>query len=299
MNRLDQIKVHPYANSFGAEITGVNFASLVSEEIRTYLEELWHTYLVLVFRKQNLTQKQHLAAARLFGDLHVSAAKAYHKKAGIEEVLTAQFPEISIVHNLDKEGNPVAENRGLGSGIVPWHSDNSYVECPPAGSLLYGIAVSPTGGETCFADQYRAFVTLPDDIKESIMGRTAVHDASRDGADMVRPGLEIPKSLSDVPGPHHPLVRRHPATGKLALFLGRRRKYPSQYIDDFTPEESEEMLNYLWKHAIKPEFVFCHKWEPGDLVMWDNRCTMHSRKPFPVEYKRIMHRVMIKGDHPQ
>lgn len=305
MNRVDQVRILPSGKSLGAEVVGVDLSQSVPDDLRQQLMDWWIEHLVLLFRDQHLTQESQIAATRLFGEVQVSAAKAYKRaeqeaRSGpsMPAEVTPLYEEVSVVHNLDQYGNPVAQNENLGSGLVPWHSDNSYIAAPPSGSMLYAKVVPPMGGETCFADQYRAYETLPDDIRARIADKTAVHDSSRDGTGTVRHGLAMPTTLADVPGPHHPLVRTHPVSGRKCLYLGRRRAYPSQYIDGLSEEESTAILAFLWEHATKDEFVWCHSWQEGDVLLWDNRCTMHSRKPFPVEYRRIMYRTMIKGEVP-
>jgi len=130
------------------------------------------------------------------------------------------------------------------------------------------------------------------------MDRSLVHDASRDAGEIIRSGMKLPTKLSEVPGAHHPLVRTHPVSMKKALYLGRRWEYPSQYIDGFSEEESQNLLNMLWGHSCQKEFIWCHAWKLGDIILWDNRCTMHYRHPFLGKYPRIMHRTFIQGDAP-
>jgi taurine dioxygenase len=197
------------------------------------------------------------------------------------------------------EGLPVAVNDGLGSGEVVWHSDNSYTERPPAGSMLYALEVPPQGGDTAFSNQYLAYETLPPDLARRIEGLRAVHDASRNSAGVLRPGLAAPRSLAEVPGPLHPLVRTHPVTARRALYLGRRRAWPSQHIPSLPEAESTSVLDALWSHACDPSLVWSHQWRSGDLVMWDNRATMHRREPHDPRFPRIMHRVQIAGDEPR
>lgn len=297
-NSLDRLQVVPTGAALGAEIRGVDFARPAPEEVARAMRGAWTEHLVLLFRDQELTEEQHLDATRVFGEPMVGAAKAYYDKAGKEQSWAARHPEITVVHNLDENGSPVQENDSLGSGEVVWHSDNSYVEEPPAGSLLYGRVLPPSGGNTCFSNQYLAYETLPDEVKEKIEGRAAVHDSSRNSAGTLRPGVRMPTKPSEVPGPHHPLARTHPASGRRALYLGRRRAWPSQYIAGMEEAESEELLDFLWEHACRPELVWAHEWRPGDMLLWDNRCAMHYREPHAGTHPRVMHRTQIKGDQP-
>ena len=298
MNQLKDLEIIPTTKALGAEVKGINFSLPLPDNIRSFLVKQWNKHLVLLFRNQELTQEQHINAAKFWGEIQISAAKAYYIAVREKEVMTADYPEISVVHNLDKNGNPVMNNNSLGSGEIYWHSDNSYIETPPSGSMLYARIIPPHGGNTYFSNQYLAYETLPNNILKVIEGRTAIHDSSRDGANVARPGVTVPTNIYEVIGPHHPIVRTHPLTRKKALYLGRRRKYPSQYIDGITEEESTKTLDFLWNHATKQEFVWCHNWKVGDLLLWDNRCTMHYRAAHDKHYKRVLHRILIKGEKP-
>ena len=297
-NTLDSLEVVPTGAALGAEIRGVDLAQPMSEEVKGALRDAWTEHLVLLFRDQEMTEEQHLDATRIFGEAVVPAAKAYYDKAGKEQTWAAKYAEITVVHNLDDDGNPVQQNESLGSGEVVWHNDNSYAEKPPAGSMLYGRRLPPSGGNTCFSNQYTAYETLPEDVKQKIEGKTAVHDASRNSAGTLRPGVKLPTKPSEVPGPHHPLVCTHPESGRKALYLGRRRAYPSQYIDDMEEQESEALLDFLWEHACRDELVWAHVWRLGDVLLWDNRCTMHYREPHAGTHPRLMHRTQIAGAQP-
>jgi taurine dioxygenase len=295
----DGLEIVRVGAALGAEVCGVDLSRPLRKKTRQRLLHAWTEHLVLLFRDQRLSEQQQIAATRSLGEIHVSAAKTYYAHAGVREPFAASHPEISVVHNLGPDGKPAGATAGLGAGEVPWHSDNSYVEAPPAGSMLYAQTVPPEGGDTCFSNQYAACESLPAVIRDRIDGRTAVHDASRDGSGALRPGLTLPTTPAQVPGPHHPLVRTHPITGRKALFLGRRRAYPSQYIDGMPEEESEALLDLLWKHSCRPQFVWCHKWRRGDVLLWDNRCTMHRRAAFPASFARVMHRTMMRGEVPE
>lgn len=207
-------------------------------------------------------------------------------------------PHLSLISNLDEEGRSVKDNGGLGSYEVVWHSDNSYVEVPPAGSMLYSVVIpkSGGGGDTCFNNQYKAYEDLPADLKAAIKGRTQIHDASRNSAGVLRPTVKMPTKPEEVPGPAHPLVRIHPATGKPALYLGRRRDWPSNYIVGMPNEESEALLDRLWAHATQEKYAWKHVWQVGDVVLWDNRCAMHYRSEVDSSQPRVMHRTVINGE---
>jgi taurine dioxygenase len=296
-NATDRLRVIPTGSALGAEIRGVDLAQEVAPDTRDALVRAWADHLVLLFRDQDLSEERFAAAARLFGELQASTTREREGADEEPDELTAAEPEVCVLHNLGPDGRPTATNSGAGSAELPWHSDNSYADTPPAGSVLYACEVPPSGGNTYFSNQYAAYESLDDEIRQAIDGRTALQDFSRDGTGEIRPGLEAPTRPEDVPGPHHPIVRTHPLSGRKALYLGRRYEYPSQYIDGLPHPESERLLDLLWDHATDPAFVWCHRWRRGDLLLWDNRCTLHRRDPITPDAPRIMRRTMLRETH--
>lgn len=289
----------PSGAALGAEIRGINLAGRIPETVASALKDAWHEHLVLLFRDQELDDDSLLAAANLFGPTQEGGAHKYFKKGGFEagRGLLATRPEITVISNLDENGVPVRENAGLGSGEVVWHSDNSYIETPPAGSMLYAIEIPEDGGgDTSFANQYMAYETLPDVMKLTIAGKAQVHDSSRNSAGVLRPTAKLPSKPEEVEGPTHPLVRIHPDTGRQALYLGRRRVWPSNYIVGLENEKSEALLDRLWRHATQDEFVWTHSWRAGDVLLWDNRCTLHHRTELDHTRPRVLHRTQIQGE---
>lgn len=290
------LQVIPTGRAVGAEIRGVDFSQPVSPELAAALRSAWLDHLVLLFREQHLDAAQYLDAARIFGDPVEGGARRYMKAAGME--LDERFPELTILSNLDANGRPIRDNGGLGSYEVVWHSDNSYVEAPPAGSCLYSLEVPTRTGNTSFNNQYLAYETLPEDLKRAIAGKRSKQDASRNSAGVLRPGLKVPECREEVPGPMHPLVRIHPETGRSALYLGRRRVYPSQFIEGLDEAESEALLERLWTHATREELSWTHVWKPGDFLVWDNRCAMHYREEVDDTQRRVMFRTQFAGQAP-
>jgi taurine dioxygenase len=301
LNTLAAFRVIPTDAALGAEIRGVDFSLSVPENVKEALRKAWADHLVLLFRRQNITDDDLLAAAGIFGPPHEAASRKYHLAAGKgidDKHLLSRHASIVILSNLDSNGQPVRDNGDLGSYEVMWHTDNSYVEVPPAGSMLYAVELPPegAGGDTSFNNQYLAYEELPDDLKRAIAGRSQVHDSSRNSAGVLRPGVKLPTTPEEVQGPVHPLVRIHPVTGKPALYLGRRRDWPSNYIVGLPNSESEALLDALWAHATQPKYSWMQKWRVGDLVLWDNRCCMHYRTEIDTAYRRVMHRTTIRGE---
>jgi len=301
-NSLAAMQVAPTGAALGAEIRGLNFSLAVPEDVKAALRRAWSEHLVLLFRGQTLTDEQLLELSGLFGPPHHAAARKYHLDAGQgvdDTYMVSRHPSISIISNLDASGKPVLDNGGLGSYEVVWHTDNSYVAVPPAGSMLYALEIPVNGGgDTAFNNQVLAYEELPDDLKRAIEGKYQVHDSSRNSAGVLRPGVKLPAKPEEVEGPTHPLVRVHPVTGRRALYLGRRRVWPSNYIIGLPNEESERLLDRLWAHATQPKYAWTHKWKVGDVVLWDNRCCMHYRTEIDVAQRRVLHRTTIKGEAP-
>ncbi len=298
VNTIAALEILPSGAAVGAEIRGIDLSKPIPGAVAKALQEAWSEHLVLLFRDQEMTPEQYLRAASVFGKPQVGAARAYFEKSGKMDTLhTLPVPEISVLSNLDQDGNPVKENAGLGSLEVVWHSDNSYIEQPPAGSTLYSQEIPDDGtGKTSFNNQYLAYEELPDALRRAIEGRSSKQDASRNSAGVLRPGVKKPEGPEDVPGPMHPLVRVHPTTGRKALYLGRRRVWPSQFIEGLSHEKSEEVLDQLWAHATQEKYAWTHVWRVGDMLVWDNRCAMHYREPINSEQRRVMWRSQFQGD---
>lgn len=299
---LAAFRAVPSGAALGAQIQGVDFSLPVPEEVKTALRKAWADHMVLLIRGQSLNDEQLLATSAIFGPPHDSAARKYHLAAGHgvdDSYMVSRHPSITIISNLDAGGKPVLDNGGLGSYEVVWHTDNSYVKVPPAGSMLYALEVPVDGGgDTSFNNQYLAYDELPDHLKRAIVGKYQVHDSSRNSAGVLRPGVKLPTKPEEVEGPTHPLARVHPVTGKRALYLGRRRPWPSNYILGLPNEDSERLLDALWAHATQPKYAWTHRWKIGDIVLWDNRCCMHYRTEVDVAQRRVMHRTTIKGEAP-
>lgn len=299
VNRPENLRVVPSGAALGAEIQGIDLSQPVPEETKVLLRKAWADHLVLLWRKQSLPDISFLDAASIFGVTREPAARKFEIAGGykIGGRRVPLHPHVSLISNLNEEGEPVKDNGALGSYEVVWHSDNSYAEVPPAGSMLYAVVLPVDGGgDTYFNNQYRAYEELPDDLKQVIEGRTQLHDASRNSAGVLRPTVKLPTKPEEVPGPIHPIVRKHPVTGKRALYLGRRRQWPSNYIIGMSNEDSEQVLDRLWAHATQEKYAWKHVWEVGDLVLWDNRCAMHYRSEVDANQARVLYRTVIDGE---
>jgi taurine dioxygenase len=181
----------------------------------------------------------------------------------------------------------------LGAGEAVWHTDMSYLDDPPKASMLYAIEVPSAGGNTGFTNMYRAYDELPDALKRRITGLRLKHDGTYNSGGYVRQGIIATDDPIGAPGTYHPIVCTHPETGRRCLYLGRRR---NAYIEGLPLAESEAMLDELWHYATREALGWYNQWRVGDLVLWDNRCTMHRRDPFDAANRRIMHRTQMKGE---
>jgi len=272
--------------ALGADIAGVDLMQPLTDAAFKAIEAAWHQHLVLRFRGQHLDDPGLLAFARHFGELDQAPIHA------VDDAEHDPYPEITVMSNIKVDGKPIGN---LGHYEAEWHTDMSYNEKTPIGSLLYSLEVPPAGGDTGFSNMVLAFETLPAELKRAIAGKSCKHDSSRNSVGDLRKGFKDVTDPSEAPGAVHPIVRTHPATRRNALFLGRRR---NAYIVGLPLAESEDLLNRLWAHAGKPEFAWYQQWKAGELVMWDNRSAMHRRDAFDPSSRRLMHRTQIKGDKP-
>jgi taurine dioxygenase len=195
--------------------------------------------------------------------------------------------EITVISNVQVGGKPMG---ALGDGEAVWHADMTYNEIPPKGACLLAKEVPPTGGNTHFANMFMAYETLPTDLKKRIQGLSCVHDASRNSAGELRLGFVDNTDPRQTMGAVHPLVIAHAETGLPCLMLGRRR---NAYIKGLSLEESEALLDQIWEHATQERFTWTQVWSVGDMVMWDNSCTLHKRDSFDPSTRRLMLRTQI------
>jgi len=278
-----RVEIVPSGKTLGAEIKGVDLRNLNQPEFDA-IYAAWLDHLVVLIRGQQLADEDLIAFSRRIGDLDWAPIQETGRR------FVEGHPEIYVVSNVIENGVPIGS---LGAGEATWHTDMSYLEDPPKASMLFAIEVPPAGGNTYFCDMYRAYECLPESLKQRISGLKLKHDGTYNSGGYVRQGITAVDDPVTSPGAYHPLVCRHPETGRRMLYLGRRR---NAYIGGLPLGESEALLDELWSRATEEEFAWYNVWRPGDLVFWDNRCTMHRRDPFAAESRRIMHRTQIKGE---
>ena len=282
------VTAHPLSDVLGAEIRGVDLAERLDDGTIREIHDAWMEHLVLLIRGQTIDDPQLVAFSGRFGELDGAPIGA--TPGG--KVSAGERNEITVISNVVEDGRPIG---GLGNAESDWHTDMSSYEEPPAASMLYSLEIPSAGGDTSFCNMYRAYETLPDDVKVRVRDLKAIHDATLTSAGGLRHGFEPVVDVTKTPGARHPILRTHPVTGRTALFLGRR---VNAYVPGLSVEESEALLDTLWTRATAPENTWTHTWKVGDLVMWDNRCAMHRRDGFDDSARRIMHRTQLKGDRP-
>jgi taurine dioxygenase len=274
------VKVLP-TGTVGAEVQGADLASVSAAQIDA-IKQAWYRHDVLVFRRQQLTDDDLLAFSRHFGELDPPPNQGAGRKS------PPGYPDIYVVSNvLDDKGEPIG---ALGDGEALWHTDMSYAPRPPDASMLYALEIPPVGGDTCFASMKAALARLPRPLQQRIDSLQLKHDGTYDSGGYLRKGLAPSDDPRTSVGTPHPIVIEHPVSGDRALYLGRRR---NAYIVGLALEQSERLLDELWSYVESA--VYRHQWALGDLVLWDNRSTMHRRDAFDPQARRIMHRTQITG----
>jgi len=274
----------------GADVHGIDLSRPVDDAAFQQIVAAWHEHLVLRFSGQRLDDAALMRFSARFGQLDEVPIGTSDLDRDASGVAADARRWVTVISNVRVGGRPIG---GLGAYESVWHTDMSYNPLPPRASLLYALECPPSGGDTGFANMYRAYETLPADLKRAIQGRLCVHDASLNSAGERRRGFQAITDVRQTPGARHPLLRRHPATGRACLFLGRRR---NAYIEGMEVADSEALLDALWSHAARPEFSWYQRWRVGDLMLWDNRCVMHRRDAFDDAGRRLMHRTQIVGE---
>lgn len=278
---MTRISITPLSPSFGAAVFGLALGKFDDDTVAR-LEALLCEHRVLTLPGQNLSDAKLVELSAKLGPLDIPAVnptgEPFHKT----------HPEINVISNLVENGKPAGN---LGAGEAVWHADMTYREAPPRAAILYALEVPASGGNTYFADMYAAYEQLPNDLKLQIEDKRAIHDAAHNSAGMLRKGYDEVTDVRETPGARHPLVRIDPKSGRKALFLGRR---PGSYICGLPVAESEALLDRLWTHIARPEFMIAHEWTVGDVLMWSNLEVLHRRDSFDASTRRRMHRTQIR-----
>ena len=277
------MEARPLTPVVGAEIVGIDLGD-VSEAQFAFIRDAFDRYAGLLFRRQDLSPHQLVAFSRRFGDLDHAPVMENGRTA------VPGLPEVYLVSNIkDADGKEIGS---LGAGEAVWHTDMSYLAAPPDISMLHAIEVPPAGGDTWLCGMNAAYDALPENLKRRIAGLRIKHDGTYNSGGYVRQGVTPTDDPRESPGTYHPVVIAHPNTGQPLLYLGRRRM---AHIEGLDLAESEALLDELWSFATREENAYRHSWRVGDVLMWDNRATMHRRDPFDAASRRLMRRTQVKG----
>jgi taurine dioxygenase len=269
--------------ALGALVEGVDLAGITAGEFRQ-LHEIWKKHHVLVLRGQRLTDAQFERFSAMLGELDPPPNQGAGRKS------VPGHPNLYVVSNRKSAaGEPLG---ALGDGEASWHTDMSYLERPPFASMLWAIELPTTGGDTWFASMPAALRSMPADLVQRIRRMAIKHDGTYDSGGNVRKGMVPNDDPVQSVGTMHPIVIVQPETGEHTLYLGRRR---NAWIAGLTLEESERLLNIIWSYATAQAVTLRHRWQLGDVVLWNNLTTMHRRDAFPANEYRTLHRSQIKG----
>ena len=272
------ITITPLSDALAAEIGGVDLTQPLDAETAQAIRRAWLDYLVVVFRGRELNQEDQERFCNAFG--------AFERvKSG--RAMDDANPHVMYVSNVTDEGLKTT----LEDGEMWFHSDQCYFEQPVSATVLYAEEIPSRGGNTRFANCYAAYETLPERIKRRIDDRRALNAYDYGDQMQIKDGARP----ADAPQFVHPVVRTHPETGRKAIYVNRLM---TEHIVNMNRDESDEILATLYRHVEQPRFVYEHVWRPRDLVMWDNRCSVHARTDFDPAERRKLRRMTVKGDRP-
>ena len=280
-----RLTVRPLHPALGAEVRGIDMRQPLDDATRQELLDAWTQHLVLVFPGQPVTDEEHVAFTRFLGEPEI-----FHQAI----IKSTRVREIFRVSNVNDEGllmpptDPTVRQLSLAQY---WHTDSSYLPIPCVGALLHGVEISRSGGETQFTNMYRVYDALPAALKQRIQGRKARHNfENMHTLKPLKPMTDAERAA--VPPVWHPLVRKHPVSGRTSLYIS---PIYNDAVEGLSPADSRALIAELADFAARPEFVYSHSWETDDVVMWDNRCTMHQVTAFDPAERRVMHRTTLVG----
>jgi taurine dioxygenase len=266
---------------FGAEIDGVDLSAIGDCDFED-VYRAWVEYGVLRFRGQQLDDAELEAFSARFGPLEKIPLRLTPEQE-------KQIPSLYVVplSNIRIDGKPIG---GLGNCEANWHSDMTYEQTPPPASVLLGVEIPEEGGDTQFCCQHAALAAVPESLRARLTDLRIKHDASHTSIGKRRSGFDDVTDPSEVPGAIHPAIRRHEENGRDALYLGRRE---FAYIAGMTLNDSEALLDEIWRYASLPQNVWTQQWNVGDVIIWDNRRVLHRRDAFPNHMRRMMRRCQV------
>ena len=275
-----KVDVVPLSKHIGAEIRGIDLRTTLDADTIKQIHQAWLDHSVLLFRNQSFSQEDLLRVTGYFGEVAPLTRPAKFFPKGYARLL----PNIMMISNIRENGETIG---ALPDGEMHFHHDQIHSEVPHNGTLLYSLEVPSYGGDTLFASGYAAYETLDPSIKSQLAGRRAFHHYNYGST--VRGDSRGVEAFSQAV---HPVFRTHDETGRKAIYVNRLM---TKRIENLPEAESDALLQALFDHSEKPEFIYRHVWRVGDLIVWDNRCSMHARDDFPSDQRRLMLRTTVKG----
>lgn len=275
--------VRRLSRSLGAEIQGTNLGAPLSQSAIDEIRQIWLDHNIILFRGCDLSPENQVAFTRTLGELESNASVAHLRHP--------ENPDIVLISNAERGDGKKYDKTGQ-----MWHSDHSFIRNPTLASVLYAMDLPVVGGDTMFANMYDAYDALSDGMKALLEPLEAVHDNMR-GVGQLYGELDkatIERLRTQTPPVVHRVIRVHPETGRRALYVSEM--FTTRFVG-MTEEESRPLLEYLFRHSVQPQFTYRHHWKKGDMIVWDNRCTMHlALTDFDVREKRNMHRTCVLGE---
>ncbi|MEM7748447.1 MAG: TauD/TfdA family dioxygenase [Pseudomonadota bacterium] len=284
------IETRPINPNIGVEIRGVDLSQPLPDDVLEQVRTAWLDNVIAVFPEQDIGDDEHIAFSRQLGELEVLNMSALELDGR---------PEIYEATNLDKNNDLMVDDNpvlAINRGNQKWHSDSSFKKVPANASMLHAYIVpgENDGGETEFANMVAAYDALDDATKERCEGKICLHDFYWSRRDIQERAF-TQEERDSIPPVRHPLIRVHPETGRKAIYVGSH----AREIEGMDFDEGRELIERLIEHGTRPEFTYQHKWRVGDLVLWDNRTSLHRGMAFDDrKVKRRLHRTTIAGDGP-
>jgi len=275
-----KVEIVPLTQHIGAEIRGIDLREKPSQETVEAIYQAWLDHLVLIFPGQQLSQEDLIRATGFFGEMGALSRPPKYFPKGYSKLL----PGIMMISNIRENGEPIG---ALPDGEMMFHHDMIHAEIPSKATLLYSVEIPAAGGNTLFASGYAAYDSLDPAIRNRLEGKMALHHYNYGST--IRGDSRGTEAFAERA---HPVFRTHEDTGRKAIYVNRLMTVK---VLDIPDDESERLLNAVYDHAEKREFVYEHVWRVGDLLLWDNRCSSHARTDFPSAERRLMLRTTVQG----
>lgn len=276
------LKFTSLSRHIGCEVEGIDLRQPIEPQAAKAIYRAFLDHAVLLFRDQDLTQEDLIRVTGIFGEFAPLGRPRHTLPSGFSKIL----PNIMLISNIRENGKPIG---ALPDGEMFFHSDLCYTEHPVVGTMLYSLEVPREGGDTLFADMYAAYDALPAALKARIDGLRATNRYEIGYDVTIRRG----RAPADAPAWTHPMVRVNPQTGRKALYVNRLMTHD---IEGMAQDEAEALLDLLYDHQEQRQFIYEHRWRPGDVILWDNRCTLHARTDFSPGERRLLKRITIARD---